>query len=148
MKPLHLILLALSIALSTLAFAKEKQHLPLPSQIKSAKTIYIDNQSRYAELGDRAYEQLKKWGRWEVVADRQNADLILLLSAQEHDDGSVGTTTSWTDKKGIVHTTSNATGTTVGYTFITVIDAKTRRPLTSCGATRRSGEGSTVQQRD
>jgi hypothetical protein len=31
---------------------------PLPEQILQAKTVYIDNQSGFATLGDRAYDEL------------------------------------------------------------------------------------------
>jgi hypothetical protein len=123
--PCLLLLVVSSIALSTLAFAKDKHHLPLPPQITSAKTIYIDNQSGLAKLGDRAYEQLTKWGRWQVVTERQKADLILLLSAHQYDGGYVGNTTGRVDENGNISATSSSTPVTVGYTFITVVDPKT-----------------------
>jgi hypothetical protein len=119
------------LALCTLSFAKEKNHLPLPLQITSAKSIYIDNQSGIAKLGDRAYEQLTKWGRWQVVTDRQKADLILLLSAHQYNGGYVtsgGGTTGRIDDFGNINTTNEPTYTrpvTVNYTYITVVDPKT-----------------------
>ncbi|HXN00156.1 MAG TPA: hypothetical protein VN982_16945 [Candidatus Dormibacteraeota bacterium] len=81
--------LLLSTALAHLSFAKEKQHLPLPQQVMTAKTIFIDNQTGQAKIGDRAYEELKKWGRFQIASDRNQADLIFLLTAQEHDGGYV-----------------------------------------------------------
>jgi hypothetical protein len=113
------------LALCTLGFAKEKNHLPLPPQITSAKSIYIDNQSGIAKLGDRAYEQLTKWGRWQVVTDRQKADLILLLSAHQYNGGYVTNTSGRIDENGNINTTSDASSVTVGYTYITVVDPKT-----------------------
>lgn len=112
-------------SICTFVFAKEKHHLPLSPTITSAKTIYIDNQSGLAKLGDRAYEQLTKWGRWQVVPDRQNADLILLLSAHEYNGGYVGNTTGRIDDNGNIDATSSSTPVTVGYTYITVVDPKT-----------------------
>lgn len=121
-----IVLFAISyLAFGTFTFAKEKHHLPLPPQITSAKTIYIDNQSGMAKLGDRAYEQLTKWGRWQVVADRQKADLILLLSARRYNGGYVGNTTGRVDENGNINATSSSTPVTVGYTYITVVDPKT-----------------------
>jgi hypothetical protein len=56
-------LLLAVVAFTTAGVAKDK-HLPLPPQIGLAKTVYIDNQSGFAKMGDRAYEQVTKWGRW------------------------------------------------------------------------------------
>ena len=120
------ILLAVTcMALSTSSLAREKNHLPLPPQILSAKTIYIDNQSGAAKLADRAYEQLTKWGRWQVVSDRQKADLILLLSTRQYNGGYTTSTTGRIDDNGNINTTSDATPVSVGYTYITVVDPKT-----------------------
>jgi hypothetical protein len=62
--------------------AKEKQHLPLPATVLAAKAVFIDNQTGMAKLGDRAYEELRKWGRFQIVSDRKRADLIFLLTAR------------------------------------------------------------------
>jgi len=113
------------LAFCTFTLAKEKHHLPLPPQITTAKTIYIDNQSGMAKLGDRAYEQLTKWGRWQVIPDRQKADLVLLLSAHQYNGGYVGSTTGSVDENGNINATSSSTPVTVGYTYITVVDPKT-----------------------
>ena len=67
------ILAASLLAFNTTAFAKDKKHLPLPSQVTDAKTVYIDNQSGIAAMGDKAYQQLEKWGRFQVVQDRKKA---------------------------------------------------------------------------
>jgi hypothetical protein len=107
--------------------ARDK-HLPLPPQILTAKTIYIDNQSGMAKLGDRAYEQLEKWGKYKVVQDKKSADLILLLSAREYHRGYVSSgsqTTGHIDESGNINTTTSPTYSsevTVGYTYITMID--------------------------
>ena len=86
-----LILLAFAFCTFTLA-AKEKQHLPLPATVLAAKTVFIDNQTGMAKLGDRAYEELKKWGRFSnKLTDRKHADLIFQLTAQERDGGYVTT---------------------------------------------------------
>jgi hypothetical protein len=112
------------LALSTLSLAKPKNHLPLPPEITSAKSIYIDNQSGLAKLGDRAYEQLTKWGRWQVVSSRQNADLILLLSAHQYNGGYVTSTSGRIDDNGNINATSDVSSVTVGYTYITVVDPR------------------------
>jgi hypothetical protein len=133
----RLFLAVVLITLSVNGLAKDKSHLPLPSQVTAARTVYIDNQSGMAKLGDRAYEEVKKWGRLQVVSDRRQADLIFLLSAREYNGGYVttgGGTTGTIDSSGNINTTSNPTYTSpvsVGYTFLTVIDPKTGDSLWS-----------------
>ena len=131
MKPALYASIALGFVLCTsISSAKEKQHLPLPATVLAAKTVFIDNQTGMAKLGDRAYEELKKWGRFQIVADRKQADQILLLTAQEHDGGYVttgGGQTGTVDSSGNIRTNSDPTYTThvtVGYTYLTVFDAK------------------------
>src|SRR5258705_11297968 len=116
MKSALYVSIALGIAFCTSASsAKEKQHLPLPATVLAAKTVFIDNQTGMAKLGDRAYEELKKWGRFQIVADRKQADLIFLLTAQEHDGGYVttgGGQTGTVDSSGNIRTSSDPTYTT------------------------------------
>jgi hypothetical protein len=130
MKPANAFLL-LAFALAAFSSsAKEKQHLPLPATVLAAKKVFIDNQTGMAKLGDRAYEELTKWGRFQIVVDRKDADLIFLLTAQEHDGGYIttgGGQTGTVDSSGNINTTSSPTYTThvtVGYTYLTVFDGK------------------------
>ena len=80
------------IQLATLGFfllcaigvgAEDKLYAPLPDRVVSAKTVFIINESGTARFGDDLYRQLKSWNRWEVVTDREKADLILVLSASD-----------------------------------------------------------------
>ena len=48
------------------------------------ETVYLDDQSGFPGVGDKAFQELTKWGRFKVASDRKDADLILLLSAREH----------------------------------------------------------------
>lgn len=123
----HLVRLvaATVLVLNAGAIAKSKDHLPLSPQVLSARTVYIDNQSGQANLGDRAFQELKKWGRWQVVTDRKQADLILLLTARAYERGYVTNTTGRVDENGNVSATSNAAPVTVGYTYITIVDPAT-----------------------
>jgi hypothetical protein len=95
-----------------------------------SETIFIDNHTGQAKIGDRAYEELKKWGRFQIVSDRNQADLIFLSTAQEHDGGYVtsgGGQTGTVDSSGNIRTSSDPTYTThvtVGYTYLTVFDSK------------------------
>jgi hypothetical protein len=66
-----------------------------------------------------------------VVGDRKQADLILLLTAREYTTGYVtngGGQTGTVDSNGNIETTGRPAYTrnvTTGYTYLTVIDAKT-----------------------
>jgi hypothetical protein len=55
----------------------------------SAKTVYWDDQTGAAAVGGAALDELKKWGRFQIVADQSHADLILLLSADPFHGGSI-----------------------------------------------------------
>jgi hypothetical protein len=138
MKPSTCILATLLISACSISVSgKEKQQLPLPPQVVNAKTVFIDNQSGEAKIGDRAYEQIRKWGRFQVVQDRKQADLILLLTAHEYNKGYVtsgGGQTGTIDESGNINTRSDPTYTTpvtVGYTYLTVVDPKTGENLWS-----------------
>ncbi len=72
-------LLLASVVSSILA---AKDHLPLSDQIMTAKTVYIENSGGPAQLGDGAYEEITKWGHFQVVTDKTKADLILFVSIQ------------------------------------------------------------------
>jgi len=66
----------------------QKQLAKLPS-ILSAKTVYFDNRTGDDAVGTAAVAQLKKWGRFQIVRDKEKADLILLLSADPYHGGYI-----------------------------------------------------------
>jgi len=76
-------LLFISITFTSLLFAKKHEvvpHAPLPAKVLAAKTIYLQNDSGLADMGDKAYAQLKTWGKYQIVDSKEKADLILLLA--------------------------------------------------------------------
>jgi hypothetical protein len=82
----------LLLSVAPMLSAKNKQtveHAPLPAKVLTAKTVFIQNDSSYADLADKAYTQLKAWGRFQVVDAKEKADLILVLtSASTQTQGS------------------------------------------------------------
>lgn len=78
--------LAFAIATTVLvvrsSYAK-REKMPLPSQVMTAKTIYIDNSSGLADLGDKAYDELRKWGRFQIVDSVEKADVVFCFCPQE-----------------------------------------------------------------
>ena len=105
----------------------QKQSVPSP-RILSAKTIYFDNQTGTAAVGDGALAELKKWGRFQIVTDRKQADLILLLTADPYPQRKMiisGGQTGSIDTNGHVYEDPvpdyNAVSTN-RYAYLTVID--------------------------
>ena len=66
----------------------QKQLAKTP-KILSAKTVYFDNQTGVEAVGNAAVAQLRKWGRFQMVHEKQTADLILLLSADPYHGGYI-----------------------------------------------------------
>jgi hypothetical protein len=76
----------LSFAMTSPMFGRKKQtveHAPLPAKVLTAKTIYIENDSGIANMADKAYTQLKAWGKYQIVNERERADLVLVLKATD-----------------------------------------------------------------
>lgn len=77
------IALLVVLASATLAFGAKKekvQHAPLPAKVLAARTVFIQNDSNQPGIADKAYTQLKQWGRYQVVDSRDRADLVLLFT--------------------------------------------------------------------
>ncbi|GAC1632830.1 MAG: hypothetical protein NVS9B14_06550 [Candidatus Acidiferrum sp.] len=94
------------------------EHAPLPPKVMQAKTVYIENHAGSARFADRAYDELKKWGRFKVVTDPKEADLVLLLTSREYIVGSY--TSGHLDESG--YYSANTANTKVGRTFLTILD--------------------------
>jgi len=126
------------LSFSSFALAKTK-HAPLPDQILQAKSVCLVNQTQFASLGDKAFDELTKWGRFKIVQKPEEADLVLALSATSTVTGSntrtSGSTSGTVDNTGNVdlsgRSTSRSQSTTVSYTYLTAIDPKTGNHLWS-----------------
>ena len=134
------------LSFSSSALAKTK-HAPLPQQILQAKTVYIDNQSGLAYIGDRAYDEVSKWGRFKIVNPAKDADVVFLLSAAEYVSGyrtdTDSTTRGTVDDSGNVQLNTDSTARTraqtSGVTFLTVLNPKNGAALWSNQKTWGSG---------
>lgn len=65
----------------------DDKRLPLAPQLMTAKTAYIDNLSGSSAVGDQTYQEIRKWGRLQVVLDKKQADIILLLTTTTDSEG-------------------------------------------------------------
>src|SRR5215475_14629546 len=67
-----------------LASAASASHGTLPFSVLQANTIYIDNQSGFAELATIAYMEISRWGRFEPVESAKKADLTIVLTGSSY----------------------------------------------------------------
>jgi hypothetical protein len=113
-------LLLISCVVSSAAYSgeKDKKNTSLPERLLTAKTVYIDNQSDETDINDKAYDEVKKWGRFQLVSDKSQADLIFLFTTGEY--------TSYA-----ADNSSNTTEVKANYTYLTVIDANSAQHLWS-----------------
>ena len=73
--------LALAVVLVVSPMYAADKYPPLPASVIAAKTVFIDNQTGYTQITDKAYEALTKWGRYKIVKDAKDADLVLRFTA-------------------------------------------------------------------
>ncbi len=56
----------------------------LPEAVTNAHTVFLVNQTGFAELQYTAVLELNKWGHFEIVESREKADLVLSLTSGTH----------------------------------------------------------------
>ena len=78
------IVCAVFIAALALSAAEDK-HAPLPDRIVAAKTVFLQNDSGEQNLTDQLYQQLEEWGRWRVVTNRTEADIVVSIDRKPLD---------------------------------------------------------------
>jgi hypothetical protein len=66
-----------------------QKQLAKSPKILSAKTVFFHNETGVETVGTATVAQLRKWGRFQIVRDKQTADLILLLSADPYNGGYI-----------------------------------------------------------
>jgi hypothetical protein len=117
--------------------ALAQKQLAQSPRILTAKSVYFDDRTGVDAVNNKALSQLKKWGRFQIVGDRKQADLIFLLSADPYKGGYIimaGGQTGTIDTHGridedpIPNYNKQAP---VRYAYLTVIDPKTGQNLWS-----------------
>jgi hypothetical protein len=116
--------------------AVAQKQLAQSPRILSAKTFYFDNQTGSDAVGKNALGQLKKWGKFQLVSDRKQADLIFLLSADPYRGGNIVFASGQTGSTENGHVTEDPVPnynkqSPTRYAYLTVIDPKTRDNLWS-----------------
>jgi hypothetical protein len=86
---LTLTVFALLSTIATSAPAQNKKLLETSPKIASAKTLYFENQTGNAAVGNKALAELQKWGRFKIVDDPNSADIAILLTALRYSSGMI-----------------------------------------------------------
>jgi hypothetical protein len=115
--------------------AAQKQLAQSP-RILSAKSVYFDNQTGSDAVGKNTVAQLRKWGKFQLVADPKKADLIFLLSADPCKGSNIIFASGQTGSADDGHITEDPVPnynkqSPIRYAYLTVIDPKTRHNLWS-----------------
>ena len=79
-------LLFIFLLASSAPAQKQLAHSP---RILNAKTVFFLNTTGSDAVGSEALAQLKKWGKYQIVSDRTQADLLFLFSADPYHGGDV-----------------------------------------------------------
>jgi hypothetical protein len=132
------LLLACLAAAAAVPIPSRGQKPPVESpKIYAAKTVYFDDRTNSDAVANEALAQLKKWGRFQIVQDRQQADLIFLLSESAYRGGYIvpapGSVDSADSKPRVKMDPVPSPGwhAPVRVAFLTVIDPRTGENLWS-----------------
>ena len=92
--------------------------------------MFFINESGTSRFGDDLYQQIKAWNRWQVVTDRDKADLILVLSPSDTVPAIVSSTSATTAGQTVYGTGVTTAGDMqTQHWHLYVIDAKTGENL-------------------
>jgi hypothetical protein len=130
----HLFVSIILTSMITVTVYAQKRVSP---RILSAKFVCFDDQLGVAAVGDKAFAQLKRWGRFQIVQNRKEADIVIVLSADTYKGGQIilsGGQTGTMGKDGSVdvdRVPNYNQLAPVRYAYLTVVDSKTGEKLWS-----------------
>jgi hypothetical protein len=117
-----LVLFTALVATSSSGAVNEKA--PLPDRVVAAKTAFLLNDNVEPKLNDAFYTRLKKWNHWQIVTDREQADLILVLSQRDSVVGALATASGTASGQTASGTAISAPIVASSW-FLYVVDART-----------------------
>ena len=82
-------LAATFVLISGFVIGAEAQKRALATRLFTAKSVYFDNQTGFTAVGDDAVREMQKWGRFQMVKRRDDADLVFILTSEVYYDGDV-----------------------------------------------------------
>jgi hypothetical protein len=131
-----LFLVALASSIAPIS-AQPQRELAQSPRIQSAKSVCFEDKTGVDAVGNKALAELKKWGRFQIIRDPKQADLILILSVDPYKGGftiTAGGQTGTVDENGQIEedrVPNYNRQAPVRYAYLTVIDTKTGDPLWS-----------------
>lgn len=114
--------------LAVACFAKSNP-APLPDKLLSAKTVFLDNKSGTAYIGDDAYDSMSKWGRFSLVNADAKPDVIFRLQVRSEDGGTVTSGDVTDDHNGGANVAMRSSAVVFRYTVLSVVDPATNEVL-------------------
>ena len=72
------------------------QYAPLPPRLTSARTAFLVNDGVWSKTYDKFYKEFTKWNRFEFVATKDEADIVIVLSHRVGSTGGIYTSTTIT----------------------------------------------------
>lgn len=128
----RLLWISLAVTALILAAAANAANSPLPNSIFAARTVYVDNQSGFAELSNVAYLEINRWGRFEPVETANKADLQIVLTGSSYVRVVASSEMPMFDpKKTSVRPAELPEAAPVGYTRVTLQEVKSGKTLWS-----------------
>jgi TonB family protein len=133
----HLLAACFVGSLVTASSAPAQKEIVNSQAIVSAKTIYFEDKSGVDAVGNKALDELSKWGRFQIVQDRKKADLIIVLSTDPQRGGNLvfaGGQTGTIDSQGHIEEDPIPNYNKLApirFAFLTVINAQTGENLWS-----------------
>jgi hypothetical protein len=135
----RLLLALIAATAMILAAAANASNSTLPSSVFKARTIYVNNQSGFAELYNTAYMELTRWGRFEPVESAAKADLTIVLTGSSYVRAvSDRERPAYDPKKTSIRPAELPEAAPVGFTRVTLQEVKTGKTLWS-GLTKTDG---------
>jgi hypothetical protein len=81
-KRVRLIAAILILGSGLVVSAAARNRRNLPARLLTAKLVYFENQTGFAAVGEESVRELEKWGRFQVVRSRDQAELVFVLSSK------------------------------------------------------------------
>src|SRR5580658_7508784 len=118
-KLIRILLILCAVPFATAGSAVKSEHSALSEKIMQANSAYISCECPrgLAVAGTRALQQLRSWGRFQIVDSVRQADLVFLFSANPYLGDLL--TRDGPDKRPVF----------IESTILTIIDAKTGQAL-------------------
>jgi hypothetical protein len=127
MKTLLPLATAATLLLSPSDLLANKKSPPLPAIVFTGKTIFIENETGDATRQHAVYLELVRWGRFDVVASRDKADMVITISGPN----TVRAVVTSDSSGGYPPPSAAPEGESVpaGFTRISIVDPKTNKAI-------------------